>query len=212
MLTDLGQCPGLDVPWRLMQHVVAVESSFNPHAIGVVGARLERQPQSLAEAVAMARMLDAEGRDFSLGLAQVNRRNLRSQGLQRYEDAFDACLNLRAGSRILAQCHRRYPDWGQALSCYYAGNPRTGYAHGYVQKIVQRVLQSLVAGTPDRAAPDHDAAPTLLQRRMAPAPAAVPGTVATPQAIPGADAAQRDRVPPGSPGPAASARSPAAVF
>ena len=91
----------------VMEHVVRVESSFNPYAIGVVGARLERQPRSLEEAVATAARLEREGYNFSLGLAQVNRHNLAPQGLDSYERAFSACENLAAGSRILADCHVR---------------------------------------------------------------------------------------------------------
>src|SRR5690606_3457574 len=53
------------------------------------------------------------------------------------EMAFDACPNLRAGSRILADCYRRAgEDWGKALSCYYSGNFVTGFRHGYVQKVL----------------------------------------------------------------------------
>src|SRR3989339_1535530 len=69
-------CGELAVPIAVMQRVVAVESSYNPFAIGVVGGRLARQPRSLDEAVATARMLEAKGRNFSVGLAQVNRHNL----------------------------------------------------------------------------------------------------------------------------------------
>lgn len=133
---ELMACPDLAVPREVMQHVVQVESSFNPYAIGVVGGRLVRQPRNLAEAVATARMLERRGYNFSLGLAQVNRYNLAKQGLASYEQAFQACPNLQAGSRILAECHGRSGgDWGRAFSCYYSGNFVTGYRHGYVQKV-----------------------------------------------------------------------------
>lgn len=133
---ELMGCAELAVPADVMQHVVRVESSFNPYAIGVVGGRLARQPRSLPEAVSTARMLEREGYNFSLGLAQVNRHNLASQGLDSYEHAFDVCPNLRAGARILADCYRRASDdWGKALSCYYSGNFVTGFRHGYVHKV-----------------------------------------------------------------------------
>lgn len=134
---ELMGCTGLAVPAEVMQHVVRVESSFNRYAIGVVGGRLERQPRTLAEAVATARMLLDRGYNFSVGLAQVNRHNLAAQGLDDLEAAFDACPNLRAGARILADCHRRASgDWSKALSCYYSGNFETGLRHGYVQKVL----------------------------------------------------------------------------
>lgn len=126
----------IEVPASIMHHVVKVESSYNPFAIGVVRGRLVRQPASLAEAVATAQMLESRGYNFSLGLAQVNRYNLRRYGLASYEQAFQVCPNLNAGSRILSECHQRAAgDWGKAFSCYYSGNFTTGYRHGYVQKV-----------------------------------------------------------------------------
>lgn len=132
---ELMGCADLAVPADVMHHVVTVESSYNPYAIGVVGGRLQRQPKTLSEALATVRMLERRGYNFSLGLAQVNRYNLDKQGLTSYERAFDRCANLQAGSRILAECQRRANDWGKAFSCYYSGNFTTGFKHGYVQKV-----------------------------------------------------------------------------
>lgn len=133
---ELMACGELAVPVDVMRHVVRVESSFNPYAIGVVGGRLVRQPRNQAEAVSTARMLEEKGFNFSLGIAQVNRYNLASYGLDSYERAFQTCPNLQAGSRILAECHGRAAgDWGKAFSCYYSGNFSTGFRHGYVQKV-----------------------------------------------------------------------------
>lgn len=129
-------CPNLAMPAQLMYHVAKVESNFNQFAIGVVGGRLLRQPESLDEAVATAQMLEAKGYNFSLGLAQVNRANLKKYGLDTYAKAFDICDNLAAGSRILAQCYASAGGaWGKAFSCYYAGDYTTGFRDGYVQKI-----------------------------------------------------------------------------
>ncbi|NYZ62417.1 transglycosylase SLT domain-containing protein [Luteimonas sp. SJ-16] len=133
---ELMGCTGLAVPAEVMHHVVRVESSYNPYAIGVVGGRLARQPRSLGEAVSTVRMLEQGGYNYSLGLAQVNKHNLAAYGLQNHEQAFDICPNLRAGSRILAECYGRAGrDWGKAFSCYYSGNFVTGFRHGYVQKV-----------------------------------------------------------------------------
>ncbi len=128
-------CLNLAVPIDIMQHVVRVESSGNPYAIGVVGARLQRQPKNLTEAVATAKMLEQRGYNFSLGISQVNRHNLSKYGLTSYEHAFQVCPNLHAGSRILKECFDRSKDWGKSFSCYYSGNFITGFRHGYVQKI-----------------------------------------------------------------------------
>lgn len=133
---ELMSCPNLAVPRDVMHHVVRVESSYNPYAIGVVGGRLARQPRNLAEAVSTARMLEERGYNFSLGLAQVNRYNLTKYGLSSYEQAFQPCANLVAGSRILRECYGRSGnDWGKSFSCYYSGDFKTGFRHGYVQKV-----------------------------------------------------------------------------
>lgn len=139
---ELMGCQGLSVPAEVMHHVVRVESSFNPYAIGVVGGRLVRQPRNLPEALATVRMLESRGFNFSIGLAQVNRYNLHKYGLDSYEEAFEPCANLTAGSKILAECyHRANGDWGKSFSCYYSGNFSTGFRHGYVQKIYASLRQ-----------------------------------------------------------------------
>jgi type IV secretion system protein VirB1 len=135
-------CPDLAVPKEVMQHVVHVESSRNPFAIGVVGGYLARQPTSLEEALAAIRQLKEEGYNFSVGISQVNRYNLAKYGLATYAEAFDVCANLRAGSRILRECYDRAQDWGKAFSCYYSGNFSTGFEHGYVQKIFASIRKA----------------------------------------------------------------------
>lgn len=145
---ELMNCPSLAVPDDVMQHVVHVESSYNPYAIGVVGGKLARQPRNLAEALATVRMLEGRGLNFSVGLAQVNRYNLARYGLDSYERAFEACPNLQAGSRILAECYGRSGgSWGKSFSCYYSGNFTTGYRHGYVQKIYASMQSAAKPGS-----------------------------------------------------------------
>lgn len=144
-------CGQLAVPNEVMAHVVQVESSSNPYAIGVVGGRLLRQPTSLPEAVATARMLEEQGHNYSIGLAQVNRINFARFGLDTPEKGFEVCNNLAAGARILAECLQRHDGvWGDAFSCYYSGNARTGYEHGYVQKIFSAMAdgQGNASGVP----------------------------------------------------------------
>lgn len=137
---EMLACPEMAVPMDVMQHVINVESSRNPYAIGVVGGALARQPRQLDEALATVRMLEEKGYNFSVGLAQVNRYNLPKYGLDSYEKAFRQCDNLVAGSRILAECYQRSGgDWGKSFSCYYSGNFTTGFRHGYVQKIYDSI-------------------------------------------------------------------------
>jgi type IV secretion system protein VirB1 len=202
---ELMACQGLAVPTEVMHHVVRVESSYNPYAIGVVGGRLVRQPKNLPEALATVRMLESRGFNFSIGLAQVNRYNLDKYGLDSYEKAFEPCANLTAGSKILAECYRRANgDWGKSFSCYYSGNFSTGYRHGYVQKIYASIRQG-------RAVDAAPAAPAIevvgrAARRSVPvsrhplyegaAPAVASVADATVMASPAAAAppARRDRV------------------
>ena len=146
---ELMGCQDLAVPAEVMQHVVRVESSFNPYAIGVVGAKLARQPKNLPEALATVRMLEDRGYNFSLGLAQVNRKNLSKYGLDSYEKAFQSCPNLQAGSRILAECYSRSKgDWPKSFSCYYSGDFKTGFRHGYVQKVYASIRSTAPASAP----------------------------------------------------------------
>jgi type IV secretion system protein VirB1 len=126
--------------------LVAVESAFNPWAIGVVGGSLHRQPRYRTEALATAQALQATGRNFSVGLGQINLGNFQRLGLS-LESAFEPCSNLAAMQTVLSECferaQRKSPRTSgdqaalhAALSCYYSGNFTTGFRHGYVGKVV----------------------------------------------------------------------------
>lgn len=143
------QCAPTVAP-QTMAAIVQVESTFNPYAIGVVGGVLQRQPQAKNEAVETAKALEADGWNFSLGIAQVNRHNLPKYGLS-YEEAFDPCENMRVGSLILEDCYTRAlprvdGDEQRALqsafSCYYSGNFTRGFQPdvsgkpSYVEKVL----------------------------------------------------------------------------
>jgi type IV secretion system protein VirB1 len=127
-----------------LTHLVRVESNYNPFAIGIVGAHLERQPSSAAEAVSTAHWLEDHGFNYSVGLGQVNRANFAKYGLT-INTAFEQCRNLGAAAAILTSCylraHRSQSDDQVALrdafSCYYSGNFKTGYSSGYVIKVVR---------------------------------------------------------------------------
>jgi type IV secretion system protein VirB1 len=128
------------------QAIVATESSFNPHAIGVVAGALQRQPRNAQEALATAADLRARARNFSVGLAQINVRNLDRFGMS-LVDGFDACKNLQAMQEVLGECHERagasdaQARLRRTLSCYYSGNFTTGFQHGYVSRVVSHAQQ-----------------------------------------------------------------------
>lgn len=137
---------------QTMAAVVSVESDFNPYAIGIVDGYLPRQPVSYEEAVATAHALSASGWNYSIGLAQINIRNLETYHLS-VEEAFRPCTNLRVGSEILTRCFVDHPDADQdpqaalrdALSCYYSGNYRRGYLPettglSYVERVIRRMV------------------------------------------------------------------------
>ena len=130
------------------QALVATESTFNPHAIGVVAGSLERQPRNVEEALATAQALRAKGRNFSVGLAQINVRNLDRFGMS-VADGFDACKNLQAMQVVLSECFERagskeesQASLRRSLSCYYSGNFTTGFRHGYVSRVIRNAQQT----------------------------------------------------------------------
>lgn len=131
-----------------LKAVITVESAQNPYAIGVVGARLERQPETKDEALATVLELERQGYNFSLGYTQVNRHNLEKYG-ETYETIFESCTNIRTGAAILGECYGRakttFSDDQQALraalSCYYSGNFTRGHQKedgkpSYVSKVI----------------------------------------------------------------------------
>lgn len=200
------QCAPYTAP-QTMAAIVRTESSFNPYAIGVVGGRLQRQPRALDEAVATATALHQAGWNFSVGLAQVNKHNLPKYKLS-YEQAFDPCANLRAGSHILAECYGRakvkFPGQEQAalnaaFSCYYSGNFTRGFKSdrkgdpSYVQKVIANadipakaipVVPAIAGKKPQRDAAAVPAQPVTAVSSSAPAGAEQPAAVRPPNRDP----------------------------
>jgi type IV secretion system protein VirB1 len=135
----------------LMRRIVGVESAGNPFSIGVVRARLARQPVNLSEAVATAKSLKALKYDFSIGLAQVNQIHFPRLGWShQLAEGFNACKNISAGAEILDICFAKASQYESqsgknvgslsvrkmALSCYYSGDLFLGERLGYVTKVI----------------------------------------------------------------------------
>lgn len=138
--------------------LVAIESAFNPWAIGVVGGALVRQPRSSAEALVTIHSLQTQGWNFSVGLAQINQRNFARLGLTP-ATSLDPCANLRAMQTVLTDCYARSAPHipaqlalRQALSCYYSGNIDSDWRHGYVQRVTRAAMLARVSH-PGRAPP-----------------------------------------------------------
>ncbi|KVC73185.1 lytic transglycosylase domain-containing protein [Burkholderia ubonensis] len=161
--------------------LIRTESGFNPFAIGVVGARLARQPASLAEAQATTRALAARGISYSVGLAQVNERNFAKYGLDE-STMFEPCRNLQAGGAILTECFARSSGTGRpaeaalqaALSCYYSGNFTTGFSSGYVSRVIASARSNAREGGVEPIPLARDEPPPARRRRIAAAATAPP--------------------------------------
>lgn len=179
-----------DVPAAVMRAVAKVESSFNPYAIGVVGDQLVRQPRTLSEATATAERLRELGKNFSVGIAQVNIKNFKKLGIQDWESAFDRCTNARGGASILADCYRRAGgNLGHGLSCYYSGTFSVGYEHGYVQRVLD-VLGKLPGYVPNTASALDRRAPRVPELQADQSNLVSPGSMVTPGGPQHSDAAR----------------------
>jgi len=138
----------------VMSAIVDRESGFNPYAIGVVDSAI-KQPTNYVDAVKAVRLLRSQGKNFSVGLSQVNKINFATYNMTE-RNMFDPCTNLRAGSSIFANCLKRadskYGDNSYdgklrlAMSCYYSGNFKTGFKVDfkgqapYVTKVYSKVI------------------------------------------------------------------------
>lgn len=125
------QCSPL-VSEDTMMGIVKTESNFNPYAIAEIiknGSRvrvISHAPRSKEEASQVIARLQKEGKNYSVGLAQINKINFGRLGVNAY-DLLDYCDNLRASQKILQECYFKYKDVNKMLSCYYSGNPRVGF-------------------------------------------------------------------------------------
>ena len=140
----IQQCAPM-VNHQLMMSVIGVESSHNPYAIGVVNARLQRQPKNILEAKATAQFLENAGYNYSVGLAQINRSNFSRFKLN-FDNVFDVCTNLNAGGQILRECLIRASARGhqadathKALSCYYSGQLNSAVGTQYANKVLAKL-------------------------------------------------------------------------
>ncbi|WP_282197564.1 lytic transglycosylase domain-containing protein [Turicimonas muris] len=115
-----------------LRALVKTESDFNPYAVGVVGGSVV-QPKAFHEAMSTIAKLELSGANYSVGLAQINKKNFSKYGLDAAQ-ALDACTNLKTASKILGACYAKAQRKGargqqalhDALSCYYSGNFKTG--------------------------------------------------------------------------------------
>mgnify|MGYP001035395233 CR=1 FL=1 len=140
---ELAQRCAPSVAVDTLRAIVKTESNFNPYAIGVVGDSVP-QPKSFHEAMTTIARLELAGANYSVGLGQINKSNFAAYGINAAK-ALDACTNLSVAAQILGNCYSRAKKSGStqstsknlhdALSCYYSGNFKQGYTHGYVNSV-----------------------------------------------------------------------------
>ena len=154
-----------------MASIVKVESSGHVYAVADAGPvhlpwsvrkDMVRShfPASKDEAVELVKSLLKKGHTVSIGLSQVNDRNLKALGLS-VEDVFDPCTNVSAGGKILTNFYQRAAkEFGPgeralqaAISAYQSGNWDRGVANGYVGLVYKAagVVPDLKIGTGSRA-------------------------------------------------------------
>ncbi|HIC1896483.1 TPA: lytic transglycosylase domain-containing protein [Citrobacter freundii] len=104
--------------------VARTESSFNPLAIGVVGGK-PIYPDSIEDAIKHLNRLKAAGKNFSVGLMQINQANFSRYSVTSSQ-LLDPCKNLSVFEKIISDCYQRGGTVPRALSCYYSGNFITG--------------------------------------------------------------------------------------
>ena len=103
------------------QDIARVESGFHPYAIGVVGQKNGLFPRHKEDALAHVKRLRAEGKNFSVGLMQINQANFSRYGVDAAA-LLEPCTNLSVFEKIITDCYLRGKTLKRALSCYYSGN------------------------------------------------------------------------------------------
>lgn len=124
---------GAMVHIETMHALVKTESSYNPYAIAVVNDKPIKQPKTLEEAEQAIDWLEANHKNYSVGLGQVNKSNFKKYNTNG-KALLNACHNIKVSEKILAQCFMDSPNKSvaEALSCYYAGN----FSYGFVKESV----------------------------------------------------------------------------
>ena len=102
---DLAKKCAPNVSTDTVLALVKTESSFNPFAIGVVGGSV-KQPTNIVDALATVEKLEREGKNYSLGLGQINKGNFKRLNVSA-ETMFNPCENLKASQKILSDAYQR---------------------------------------------------------------------------------------------------------
>ncbi|CAH6619206.1 transglycosylase SLT domain-containing protein [Salmonella enterica subsp. enterica serovar Muenchen] len=105
--------------------IAQTESGLRPLAIGVVGQSKGIYPANINDALAHVARLKAEGKNYSIGLMQINKSNFSKFNVTE-EQLFNPCENLKVFEKIFTDCFLGGGTLIRALSCYYSGNYERG--------------------------------------------------------------------------------------
>jgi len=148
-----------------MSAIVSAESRGNQFAIADAGllslpwAQRKSMVRSfyfgtVEESVEKAEQLLSIGHTVSLGLAQINDRNLKKYGLS-IRDTFDPCKNIATGGKIITEFYAKaVRQFGEgkvalnaALLAYNQGYWHGGDRDGYVKLVYQQANRRLILQT-----------------------------------------------------------------
>lgn len=174
LFTQLAASCAPSVHVDTLAAIARTESGFQVHALHDNADGRSYLPARLEEAIAIATdLVSVKHHSVDLGLMQVNSANLSSLGLS-LAQAFDPCLSLKAGARVLASSYKPPPAGQdpqpallQALSRYNTGHPARGFANGYVARVVasaEQVVPAIRLGASPTTGPAENTkvAPTLV--------------------------------------------------
>jgi type IV secretion system protein VirB1 len=152
----LAQFCAANVPVSTLEAIARTESALHPYALSINRPHklarsqgwnrgtitLERQPESVEEAIAWTRWLLAHGVTVSIGLLQVNSEHAKALEVT-VEQLFEPCTNLWAGATLLAKTYSAtaraqvegIPALDTALSYFNSGTPNLGFRNGYVAQV-----------------------------------------------------------------------------
>ncbi|EAV3113580.1 TPA: lytic transglycosylase domain-containing protein [Klebsiella pneumoniae] len=105
--------------------IAQTESGLRPLAIGVVGQAKGIYPANINDALAHVARLKAEGKNYSIGLMQINKSNFSRFNVTE-EQLFNPCENLKVFEKIFTNCFLGGGTLKRALSCYYSGDYERG--------------------------------------------------------------------------------------
>lgn len=117
---------------RILEALVFVEASGNPYAVSINkdGKGYSQGTLTRSEAHRVVAQLWAEGKNFDVGMAQINSQHAKRYGLHP-EVFLDPCINLQWAAFILRQQVNRFQDTWEAVGHYNGSR----HVHAYSWKI-----------------------------------------------------------------------------